>query len=64
MFLAAIDSTIVATAMPTVIGDLHGIDHYAWVFTAYLLAEIALDPALGVAWPTCSAASASSCSAW
>jgi EmrB/QacA subfamily drug resistance transporter len=47
MFLAALDSTIVATAMPTVIGDLHGIDHYAWVFTAYLLAEIASIPVWG-----------------
>ena len=47
MFLAALDSTIVATAMPTVIGELHGIDHYAWVFTAYLLAEIASIPVWG-----------------
>jgi EmrB/QacA subfamily drug resistance transporter len=47
MFLAALDSTIVATAMPTVIGDLHGINHYAWVFTAYLLAEIASIPVWG-----------------
>jgi EmrB/QacA subfamily drug resistance transporter len=47
MFLAALDSTIVATAMPTVIGDLHGIDHYAWVFTGYLLAEIATIPIWG-----------------
>jgi EmrB/QacA subfamily drug resistance transporter len=47
MFLAALDSTIVATAMPTVITDLHGIDHYAWVFTAYLLAEIASIPLWG-----------------
>jgi EmrB/QacA subfamily drug resistance transporter len=47
MFLAALDSTIVATAMPTVVGDLHGIDHYAWVFTAYLLAEIASIPLWG-----------------
>jgi EmrB/QacA subfamily drug resistance transporter len=47
MFLAALDGTVVATAMPTVIGDLHGIDHYAWVFTAYLLAEIASIPLWG-----------------
>ncbi len=47
MFLAALDSTIVATAMPTVVGDLHGIDHYAWVFTGYLLAEIATIPIWG-----------------
>ncbi|MEX1008419.1 MAG: MDR family MFS transporter [Acidimicrobiia bacterium] len=47
MFLAALDGTVVATAMPTVIGDLHGLDHYAWVFTAYLLAEIATIPVWG-----------------
>jgi EmrB/QacA subfamily drug resistance transporter len=47
MFLAALDSTIVATAMPTIIGDLHGINHYAWVFSAYLLAEIASIPLWG-----------------
>jgi EmrB/QacA subfamily drug resistance transporter len=47
MFLAALDSTIVATAMPTVIGELHGINHYAWVFSAYLLAEIASIPLWG-----------------
>lgn len=47
MFLAALDSTVVATAMPTIIGDLNGIDHYAWVFTAYLLAEIASIPLWG-----------------
>jgi EmrB/QacA subfamily drug resistance transporter len=47
MFLAALDGTIVATAMPTVVADLHGIDHYAWVFTGYLLAEIATIPIWG-----------------
>jgi EmrB/QacA subfamily drug resistance transporter len=47
MFLASLDGTVVATAMPTVIGDLHGLDHYAWVFTAYLLAEIATIPLWG-----------------
>jgi EmrB/QacA subfamily drug resistance transporter len=47
MFLASLDGTVVATAMPTIIGDLHGLDHYAWVFTAYLLAEIATIPLWG-----------------
>jgi EmrB/QacA subfamily drug resistance transporter len=47
MFLAALDGTIVATAMPTIVGDLHGIDRYAWVFSAYLLAEIATIPLWG-----------------
>src|SRR6185503_3621489 len=47
MFLAALDGTVVSTAMPTIIGDLHGIDDYAWVFSAYLLAEIATIPLWG-----------------
>jgi EmrB/QacA subfamily drug resistance transporter len=47
MFLASLDSTIVSTAMPTIVGDLRGIDHYAWVFSAYLLAEIATIPLWG-----------------
>src|SRR6185295_11527078 len=47
MFLASVDGTIVSTAMPTIVGDLHGIDSYAWVFSAYLLAEIATIPLWG-----------------
>ncbi|GMU79037.1 MAG: hypothetical protein AMXMBFR46_18300 [Acidimicrobiia bacterium] len=47
MFLASLDSTIVSTAMPTIVGDLNGINHYAWVFSAYLLAEIATIPLWG-----------------
>jgi len=47
MFLASLDATIVSTAMPTIVGDLRGIDHYAWVFTSYLLAEIATIPLWG-----------------
>ena len=47
MFLASIDGTIVSTAMPTIVGDLHGIDSYAWVFSGFLLAEIATIPLWG-----------------
>jgi EmrB/QacA subfamily drug resistance transporter len=47
MFLASIDGTIVSTAMPTIVGDLHGIDSYAWVFAGFLLAEIATIPLWG-----------------
>ena len=47
MFLASLDATIVSTAMPTIVVDLRGIDHYAWVFSAYLLAEIATIPLWG-----------------
>ena len=38
MFLAALDQTIVATALPTIVADLHGASHLAWVVVAYLLA--------------------------
>ncbi len=37
MLLAAMDQTIVSTAMPRIIGELHGLDHYSWVATSYLL---------------------------
>ncbi|MDO8107266.1 MDR family MFS transporter [Isoptericola sp. b441] len=39
MLLAALDQTIVATALPTIVGDLHGLEHLSWVVTAYLLAS-------------------------
>jgi EmrB/QacA subfamily drug resistance transporter len=39
MLLAALDSTIVSTALPTIVGDLGGAGHLSWVVTAYLLAE-------------------------
>jgi EmrB/QacA subfamily drug resistance transporter len=39
MLLAALDSTIVATALPTIVGELGGLAHLSWVVTAYLLAE-------------------------
>ncbi|MEM7415280.1 MAG: MDR family MFS transporter [Gemmatimonadota bacterium] len=42
LFLAALDQTIVATALPRMVEDLEGIERYAWVATAYLLASTAL----------------------
>lgn len=42
LFLAALDQTIVSTALPAMVEDLEGIDRYAWVATAYLLASTAL----------------------
>src|SRR5687768_7364957 len=47
LFLAAIDQTIVATALPTIVGDLGGLDHISWVVTAYLLAETVSTPLFG-----------------
>jgi EmrB/QacA subfamily drug resistance transporter len=37
MFLAALDQTIVSTALPTIAGDLRGLNHLSWVVTAYLI---------------------------
>ncbi len=47
MFLAALDQTIVATALPTIAGDLHGLNHLAWVVTAYLLTSTISTPLWG-----------------
>jgi EmrB/QacA subfamily drug resistance transporter len=47
MLLAALDQTIVGTALPTIVGQLGGINHYSWVVTAYLLASTASTPLYG-----------------
>jgi EmrB/QacA subfamily drug resistance transporter len=47
MLIAALDSTIVATALPTVARDLGGLDHISWVTTAYLLAQTVVTPLYG-----------------
>jgi EmrB/QacA subfamily drug resistance transporter len=47
MFMSAMEMTVVSTAMPTVVGDLGGIELYAWVFTAYLLAATVTVPMWG-----------------
>src|SRR5436305_2988036 len=47
MFLAALDQTIVSTALPTIVGDLGGIDHLSWVVTSYLVATTASTPLYG-----------------
>jgi EmrB/QacA subfamily drug resistance transporter len=47
MFLAALDQTIVSTALPTIVGELGGLDHLSWVVTAYLLAATVSTPLYG-----------------
>ena len=47
MFLAALDATIVATALPTIVGDLGGLESLSWVVTAYLLAQTIATPLYG-----------------
>jgi EmrB/QacA subfamily drug resistance transporter len=46
-FLAALDSTVVGTAMPTIVGDLGGLSLYPWVFASYLLAATVTGPVFG-----------------
>ncbi|MFH8571419.1 DHA2 family efflux MFS transporter permease subunit [Streptomyces sp. NPDC017993] len=47
MLIAALDQTIVATALPTIVSELGGLDHLSWVVTAYLLASTAATPLWG-----------------
>lgn len=47
ILLAALDQTIVATALPTIAGDLHGLNHLSWVVTAYLLTTTISTPLWG-----------------
>lgn len=47
LLLSALDQTIVSTAMPRVAAQLHGLDLYAWVTTAYLLASTVMVPIYG-----------------
>ncbi len=47
MLLAALDSTIVATALPTIVDELGGLAHLSWVVTAYLLAQTVVTPLYG-----------------
>ncbi|WP_255459319.1 MULTISPECIES: MDR family MFS transporter [unclassified Nocardiopsis] len=47
VLLAALDQTIVSTALPTIVSDLGGLNHLSWVITAYLLAVTAVTPLWG-----------------
>ena len=47
LLLAALDQTIVATALPRVVSDLGGLSQYSWVFTAYMLASTVTVPLYG-----------------
>jgi EmrB/QacA subfamily drug resistance transporter len=47
MLLAALDQTIVGTALPTIANDLHGLSELSWVVTAYLLTSAAVTPLYG-----------------
>ena len=47
MFLAALDQTIVGTALPRIVGELQGLEYYAWVATAYMVASTTMTPISG-----------------
>ena len=46
-FTAVLTSTIVSTAAPTIVDELHGLDLYAWLFSSYLLASSVTVPVVG-----------------
>src|SRR5689334_18492135 len=47
LLLASLDQTIVSTALPTIVGDLGGLEHLSWVVTAYLLTSTVSTPIYG-----------------
>ncbi|EFV14441.1 MDR family MFS transporter [Segniliparus rugosus] len=47
MLLAALDQMIFSTAQPTIVGELHGVDHQMWIATAYMLASTVMMPIYG-----------------
>jgi len=47
LFLAALDQTIVSTALPTILADLNGFNNYTWVVTAYLISSTLVIPIVG-----------------
>jgi len=47
LFLAALDQTIVGTALPRIVAELNGLEYYAWVATAYLVTSTLMTPIAG-----------------
>src|SRR5713226_5032428 len=47
LLLSALDQTVVGVAMPRIAGELHGLEYYSWVITAYLVASTATLPIAG-----------------
>jgi MFS family permease len=47
LFLVALDQTVVGTALPKIVAELNGFEHYAWVATAYLLASTSMILVIG-----------------
>ncbi len=47
LLMAALDQTVVSTALPTIVADLGGLDHLSWVFTAYILTSTVVAPLYG-----------------
>src|SRR5439155_1254685 len=47
LFLAALDQTIVGTALPRIVGELNGLEYFAWVATAYMVTSTTMTPIAG-----------------
>lgn len=47
MLMASLGQTVLATALPTIVGELRGVEHMAWVITAFILASTVMMPVYG-----------------
>src|SRR5215210_4601656 len=47
MLVAVLNQTIIATALPTIVADLGGVEHYSWIFSAYMLGSTVTVPIYG-----------------
>ncbi|HMQ32092.1 MAG TPA: MDR family MFS transporter [Chloroflexaceae bacterium] len=47
LFMASMESTVIATAMPTIVGELGGLESYSWVFAIYMLTSTTVGPIFG-----------------
>ncbi|MGQ7786141.1 MDR family MFS transporter [Nesterenkonia sp. K-15-9-6] len=47
MLMASLGQTVLATALPTIVGELHGVEHMAWVITAFILSSTIMMPVYG-----------------
>jgi MFS family permease len=64
MLLAALNQTIVATALPSITEDLGGLEHYSWVFSAYMLASTVTSRSTAGSRTSTAAASSSRSASW
>ena len=47
MLMASLNNTVLSSAMPTIVGELHGVEHMSWVVTSFILASTVMMPVYG-----------------